>query len=262
MTLLVDAGNSRVKWGWLTGEEIDVGRPFATDALALQERLQELWCGLPTPRAVYLSNVAGLDWERRFIAWVGAAWNAEVRVIRSQREGFGIVNGYQQPESLGVDRWVGLIGARARFGLPFCLVDCGTAITFDLVDAVGRHRGGLIAAGLRLMQDALLQRAPGVAAADAPGSRFWGVSTAEGLQSGAREMALGLIERAFRQAQTTLAMETPLILTGGDAERLAAHLHTPCQFAPNLVLQGLAAIARSDSSVGLHAIGGSASCGA
>ncbi|MCU0735935.1 MAG: type III pantothenate kinase [Methylotetracoccus sp.] len=253
MTILVDAGNSRVKWAWWSGDRIDVGEPFATDSRALHGRLRALWNGLPAPQAVYVSNVAGPDWERQFIAWVRAAWNLDIRLVRSQARGHGIFSGYLQPESLGVDRWVGLIGARWQFGLPFCLVDCGTAITVDLVDAEGRHRGGLIAAGLRLMQDALLQRAPGVATGGGVFSgRFWGISTAEGLESGAREMVLGLIDRAFQQARATLGMEPALILTGGDGELLAPHVTVPFQLDPHLVLQGLAAIARNECSAALR----------
>lgn len=250
MTILVDAGNSRVKWAQCVGEEMHIGEPFATDSGALAAELQARWSALP-PQPVYLSNVAGLDWERRFVDWVRQVWRAEVHVARTSRDAFGILNAYEQPEKLGVDRWVGLIGARARFGLPVCLVDCGTAITVDLVDREGRHRGGLIAPGLALMVGALRGRVPGIDGGVDSVECFWGCNTAHGLANGVREMALGLIERAIRGARITLGMEPTLVLTGGDAERLAAHLDIRHRHAPDVVLRGLAEIARRDRSTTL-----------
>lgn len=251
MAILVDAGNSRIKWGWLKGGAVRVGDPFATDSVALPDQLRERWSVLSEPRVVYLSNVAGPEWERRFLGWVRREWHAEVRVVRSQPQAFGIVNAYQRPETLGVDRWVGLIGARVLFGLPFCLVDCGTAITVDLVDRSGRHRGGLIAPGPTLMKDMLMRRVPGIQDGLALPEGFWGRSTACGIDGGVRETAIGLIERAARQARITLDIEPVLVLTGGDAERLAAYLESACQLVPDLVLSGLAAIARSECSSAL-----------
>lgn len=247
MTLLVvDIGNSRVKWGWSRLVGIDAGEPFPTDSQGIHSQLQVLWTGLPKPSAVYLSNVAGSDLERQVADWVRDAWGLETRVIRSEAETRGMVNGYEQPETLGVDRWVGLIGARAAFGLPLCLIDCGTAVTVDLVDAYGKHRGGVIAPGLHLMRECLLQRARGIVASRAPGGGFWGRSTSEGLENGLLQMVLGLIDRALLHAGSTLGAEPTVVLTGGDAERVAAHLHAAYHLAPHIVLQGLAEIARNE----------------
>lgn len=247
MMILVDAGNSRVKWAWCEHGAIQPGEAFPTDDRVLPNQLQERWAGLARPEAVYLSNVAGADWERACREWVQAAWNAEIRVVRAEARCCGIVSGYEKPETLGVDRWVGMIGARASVGLPFCLIDCGTAITADLVDEQGRHCGGLIAPGLRLMREALLHRAPGVAAAGAVRGSFWGRTTAEGLESGTREMAAGLIERVHGEAQRTVGTEPTLVLTGGDAEAVAGHLRIPRRLLADVVLRGLAEIARLGS---------------
>lgn len=244
MILLVDAGNSRVKWACLQRAEIQAGEAFPSDPKMLAGQLRSRWAGLAKPRAIYLSNVAGAEWERTFVDWARAVWDSEIRVLHAEADAYGIVNGYEKPETLGVDRWVGLIGAKAIVGLPVCLIDCGTAVTVDLVDAQGRHRGGLIAPGLTLMKDSLQRGTRGVAAGVGASGVFWGRNTAEGLENGAREMILGLIGRSAHAARSTLGELPTLVLTGGDAKRLAVMLEIPHRLAPDLVLRGLAAVAQ------------------
>lgn len=251
MTLLVDTGNSRVKWGWLEGTEIEAGETFPTDAESLPGQLQARWQRLSEPRAIYLSNVAGPGWEVSFLGWIRATWNSKIYRLRAAADAYGIVNAYKQPETLGVDRWVGMIAARGLFGLPFCLIDCGTAVTVDLVDRQGMHHGGLIAPGLKRMKDSLPLKIPVVGAAEGVSRGYWGRDTTEGVETGTREMILGLIGRAVDAAQRTLGEAPVVVLTGGDAERIAALLEIPHRLAPDLVLQGLATIARQDRSAAL-----------
>jgi len=243
--LLVDVGNSRVKWGRIEERRLETGEAFPTDPTAMGKRLDDSWRALPRPESVYVSNVAGPDAERMLVDWFERHWNADVRVIRSTRQLCGITNGYEDPLTLGVDRWVGMIGVRAAFPLPACLVDCGTAVTVDLLDEHGRHQGGLIAPGLRLMKDALVQRAGCVSECRGASRGFWGRSTGEGLQSGSLQMVLGLIERSLVQAQEGVGVSPTLILSGGDAELVSAQLNVPHERVPNIVLRGLAAIAET-----------------
>ena len=102
----------------------------------------------------------------------------------------GVVNGYATPEQLGADRWAALVAARLRahttdlFPAPVVVVNAGTAVTIDTLDADGRFRGGVILPGLRLMLRALadhtscLKSAPGTYQDDP-------VNTADALYSGA-----------------------------------------------------------------------------
>lgn len=242
MTLLVDIGNSRVKWGRLgRAGDIVVGEAVTSDTATLAADLDRVWGVTPRPPAVLVCNVAGLAIEQKLVGWVRKNWDIDPQLMRTAAEDFGLVNGYAEPGRLGVDRWVGLVGVRARFGFPACLVDCGTAVTVDLVDAQGCHRGGLIAPGLRLMRDGLQARARGIGAQQAgPLSDFWGRDTGEGIDGGVLQMVVGLIERALRHARCDLGRDPVLVLTGGDAPVVSAQLSMPYRLAPDIVLYGLA----------------------
>jgi type III pantothenate kinase len=253
VTLLVDIGNSRVKWGRLERDgRIVVGTPLTTDASMLGADLDRVWAGIERPPAIVVCNVAGAAVEAALAEWVLRHWTLGPQLIRTAREGFGVVNGYTEPGRLGVDRWVGLIGARAVFGVPACLIDCGTAVTVDLLDSQGRHRGGLIAPGLRLMTDALRRGTRGGGGIGGPAAglttRFWGQSTGEGLESGALQTAAGLVERAAQRARRDLGAEPTLVLTGGDASAISPLLSVPYRLAPTIVLQGLARFADGEGT--------------
>src|SRR5208337_55868 len=107
--------------------------------------------------------VAGGAIERQIGAVARRAGWSPPRWVRSDARAAGIRNAYHEPWRLGVDRWVALIGARDFFpGHALLIVSVGTAMTIDLLDARGRHRGGLITPGPRLMIDALLERTAGI----------------------------------------------------------------------------------------------------
>ena len=115
------------------------------------------------------------------------------------------------------------------------MVDCGSAITVDILDTRGQHLGGMIAPGLLLMREALRQ---GTALPPVPGGviDILGDDTQAAIQAGTTVALLGLIERACRQAPPNAR----LLLTGGDAEQLASLMAAPYELCPDLVLEGLA----------------------
>jgi type III pantothenate kinase len=252
MRLLVDAGNSRVKWAEFDGTRLDIGESFPTAAQTAAAQFHAHWAGRPAPRSVCLSNVAGPEWEKACIDWVRAAWDIDVQVVRSVAAAHGIVNAYATPSRLGVDRWVGMIGAKAVCGLPLCLVDCGTAVTVDLVGADGQHRGGWIAPGLPLMRSILADRLRLVAGVPDGEVAPWGGDTEECVACGTLAMVRGLVERALREARAALGEEPPLVLTGGDAAIIAAGVSTRYRVVQDLVLQGLARVAQDSNSAALR----------
>lgn len=243
--LLVDIGNSRIKWGLGENGRVDAGPPFAAECAPLMGELDRQWGGLPAPASVVVSNVAGSEIGACLQNWVGRRWGLPVRFVLPEACAYGVVNGYENPEQLGVDRWVCLVAARHAHPLPACIADCGTAITVDALDACGNHLGGLIAPGLTLMQQALIQRTQGLHQGEGVYSGLLAGNTAAAMMNGARQAGVGLIERTLRAAGRLLGCEPHLVLTGGDAQTIAAELSVPYALAPNLVLQGLLAIAEN-----------------
>lgn len=151
---------------------------------------------------------------------------------------------YVQPRKFGVDRFLALLAAHARNDAHARLVvGIGTAITIDLLGANGAHRGGRIAPSPTLMREALHR-----AAAQLPpgGGAYveFADDTDDALASGCEGAAVALVERSLAQAQIQLGAAPRLLLHGGGAEVLLAHF-ADAEFAPSLVLQGLAEWART-----------------
>lgn len=246
--LLVDVGNSRVKWAW-AGEDggFRAGPAFPSAAMGLEAGLDRHWGSLDAPAAVYASNVAGAEAAERIIAWVAHRWHSPVYFVRSEAQGYGVVNGYEQPECLGVDRWVGLIALRHGYALPACLVDCGTALTLDLLDEDGRHLGGLIAPGPALMKRALFQETWGVRPEGAARAGLLGRDTAACVDGGVMRACAGLVEKTLGEpVLSSLSRPPTLVLSGGDGEILGQSLGLPYRLAPDLVLLGLLIIATTE----------------
>jgi len=152
-------------------------------------------------------------------------------------------NRYRQPEQLGVDRWVALIGARGLTSSAACVVDCGTAVTVDALSAEGEFLGGAVFPGLRLLRDSLVRGTAGIPANEGDATDCLARSTADGVAAGTLFGLAGAVERLIDEYRRTLGATMRVFLTGGDAPALAARLraaHTP---VPDLVLKGLARIA-------------------
>ena len=242
--LLIDIGNSRVKWGWASRSRIEPGEPFATSA-SLDE-FPRRWAGLPAPAQVVAANVAGAGIGDSLKAFTEQRWGLAPRFVHSQAQAFGISNGYTNPEKLGVYRWLALIGARQAGTGPWCVADCGTAITVDALDAEGRHLGGLIAPGLALMRAALARGTHALPLAGTDAEVGLARDTAAAIANGARQAAAGLVERAFRDTARRLGVAPRLLLTGGDAPVIGADLEISHDIKPQLVLEGLYVIAQGN----------------
>jgi type III pantothenate kinase len=243
LLLLVDIGNSRVKWGIAQENRIVSGHSFPSAAESLENSLDGHWLPLAVPHRIYACNVAGNEAERIITDWVRRHWKISTDFVRPAGRGYGVVNGYEKPEKLGVDRWVSLIASREFANRSVCVADCGTALTFDVLDADGRHLGGLIAPGLALMKRVLVQETKGIGDVDRDRSDFLGHSTSAAVQGGILTACAGLIERSFEKATKKLGHVPDLLLTGGDAEIIAGVLERPCKVVPDLILRGLLRIA-------------------
>ena len=243
--LLMDVGNSRIKWGVL-----DEGRIRRTGHIS-QQRIREKGLQVLTTRIprrvdeVFVSNVAGTSFATRLSGVVGMHCDCDVKFARSERSGWGVTSGYTQPRRMGVDRWVAMVGAWAEVQSSCLVVDAGTALTIDALDVDGSHLGGQIVAGVAIMSDALaaatsdippVKPAPGRAASDLG---MFARNTAAAVREGARAAVAGAVDRAIRALQSN-AYEPTVILTGGDASRILNALCDTPVHRPHLVLQGLA----------------------
>ena len=250
-TLLVDIGNTRVKWALLRGSRLGRMRALAHDgkSAALRELARAAPGGVTRVIAV---SVAGARFERALGAAMRARFGVRVEFIRSVRSAAGVRNGYRDTWRLGADRWAGIIAAHDIAGVRHALAaNIGTALTIDAVTAEGRHLGGVITPGPSTMIESLLDGTHGIrrrAAGKRPGRvvRRGGFArdTASALATGAVLASASLIDRAMREAKSTLGATPLLLLTGGAAAQLLPHIKSPCRVVPDLVLRGLGVLAR------------------
>ena len=260
-TLLVDVGNSRLKWAVLRAGKLGPQQALEHGGAAhCGHALRRMfnWCKAraPPPRAVLVVSVAGADFDARLRRNCRAQLGLVPRFVRSRRAAGGVMNGYRQVWRLGADRWVALLGARALSpARAVCVADVGTALTLDLLDDGGRHRGGAIAPGPELMIAALLRDTGGIRRrARAPLARrevplgrlrsgLFARDTRGGLSAGARHATAALIERARGEARAHLGRMPLLFVTGGGAAALRGLLRSPHRVVADLVLRGLAVLA-------------------
>ena len=234
MNLLVDIGNTRLKWAVCSESGLVVGAPINYADID-SHRLAQLWQTLARPDYVAIACVATHEISDTVQTVSQTLWPF-VRVLKAQSEAerLGVKNAYPEPQKLGVDRWLGMVAAYHHYRKALCVVACGTAITLDMVDASGQHLGGLIAPGLRLMRDALVQGTANLQLV--VGTYPFGLAsfTDAAIANGTLAAACGFIEFALN-SQTDVFQ---LILTGGDASQLPK----TATIEPDLVLRGLALI--------------------
>lgn len=235
--LLVDVGNSRAKAALWNGHALHVLPPslHGGDAAAVFTNWH-----IGSPSAVWIAQVMGAASEAPLAAAVQARWRLAPRFARSAEFALGLRSGYAEPARLGIDRWLAMLGAWSRHRGALLVVDAGTALTADAVDAQGQHLGGFIAAGLLTAQQAVLG-ATRFATRDQSAGYHAGLGrdTEDCVRQGALLASLGAIDRAVQEAPPSARR----IITGGDAETLLPYLHGSWEYRPQLVLEGLAALA-------------------
>ena len=243
--LLLDVGNTRLKWGVLTDGEIRRTGHISQERIR-EQGLQVLTTRLPRRiDAVYASNVAGASFATRLSGVVGAHCDCDVHYARAERQGWGVTNAYAQPRRMGVDRWVAMVGAWARLQSTCLVVDAGTALTLDAIDEFGAHLGGQIIAGAGTMTEALstatsdLPHVTPGKAREVADLKMFARNTAGAIREGAQNAVTGAVERAVRTLESN-GYDPTVVLTGGDASRILNALAKPPIHRPHLVLEGLA----------------------
>jgi type III pantothenate kinase len=244
--LLVDAGNTRIKWARLDGEQPGRAQAAAHAGWRVTDYARHLFGR--RPEDLLVSCVAGAAVQRALRQTARRA-GVTVTFVRVPRAGGGVRVGYRDPWRLGVDRFTGLVGAVSLLGATaVCVAGVGTALTLDLVDARGRHRGGVIVPAPDLMVQTLFRHTHGIrrrAQGGARGTRqLFARSTREAVVQGGRYAAAALIERAVQEAARLLPRPPLVVLTGGGAHAIRPLLQTPAIGVPDLVLRGLAVLAR------------------
>ncbi|MDX1733818.1 MAG: type III pantothenate kinase [Halioglobus sp.] len=232
--LQLDVGNSSAKWRLLRGAQvIERGRLDTRDPASREAGLG----ALPGPGHIWISSVASPEAEADLGEWLRQRWGVQPWFARTEARTGELVNSYRDPSRMGVDRWLAMLGARARHTGRLCVVDAGSALTIDLVAADGRHEGGYIIPGPQLMERALLLDTDRVRFDEDIGYGLTpGASTAEAVRHGIALAQAGAVALALDAAGPDVPA---LYFCGGGGEALMGLLDRTGEWAPDLVFEGL-----------------------
>lgn len=252
MLLTIDAGNTRTKWALFSDDGA-----ITQSGAQLNTLLDSAAFPLQHASRVFISNVAG-EAHANLLKTIFTAHNLTPRWLKSSAQCCNVINHYQQPETLGTDRWAALVATWHIQHAPCVVVNAGTAVTIDALlsstdkSSHGEFIGGMILPGLTLMQTSL-----GGATAQLPnnaeqsnisGSTF-NTNTAEAMLNGALNAVCGAICHMLTGIAETYQVTPSVILSGGDAPQLLTFLSKSVTnqvlIVDNLVLSGLYLLERS-----------------
>ena len=238
MKLLIDVGNTRAKYHL---------HPLLEDVpaslLTKQHLIDEHWLSEDKHR---ISHCLVSAVKESLIIKELENWchnnHVELVMLKSDSAQHGLINGYTNPETLGVDRWLAMLGGMSLY--PDCnllVVDLGTASTIDIVLSGGKHSGGWICPGIELTAASIFSKAEKVYGQPDLLSEFdFGYNSSDGVNQGSIASAIGLIEVAFRHlSKKTKQQPTKILLTGGNAAHISPLLVVEHELIDNLVFIGM-----------------------
>jgi len=234
----IDVGNTRCKWRLSGGDRM----PAFSGSCALDDLQRALASaeGAPAPQRIRVASVKGDVVAASLGQWARERFGIEPEFAATERTRNGLTNSYAEPGRLGVDRWLAMLAGWSEHRAAVCIVDCGSAITVDLVDDTGMHRGGYITPGLVMMRESLLRDTARVRFDGSPAevSTSPGCDTAHAVYHGTFVAAVGAVERACR-IMLAMCADARVLITGGDAPAIGPELGFGVEQRPDLVLDGL-----------------------
>jgi len=240
MKLLLDVGNTRVKWALGTPPQT-AASGTVTHRDAAQWQLPDAWTQQPTE--AFAVSVAGAAVNERLRTQLTDSAGITLRYIHPSAQAAGVRNTYLHPERLGADRWAAVVAAYHRGRGPACVIDCGSAATVDSVTAEGEYVGGVIMPGLAMMRRALNRDTAQLPRAGDGDVTLFARDTDAAIRSGTALGLVAMIEGIVVRLRETLGRELRVYLIGGDADALYGHLRVETTRAPQLVLEGVAILA-------------------
>jgi type III pantothenate kinase len=243
MILELDCGNTLIKWRVLPGEGLvpsHVGSAAShVDLVGQLEGLPELhlrWCRIVSVRSDEETS--------RLLEILTGRYPVHVLQATAAPYCSGVHNGYQDYRRLGLDRWLAILGGYRLAGKACVVIDLGTAITADFVNADGEHLGGYICPGMPLMRAQLRThtrriRYDDAEAGEAAGDLAPGRTSAQAVERGCLQMLRGFVALQCAQAEGLLGADYDVFLTGGNAA-LVIDVWPGARSVVDLVFVGLA----------------------
>ncbi len=246
MLLAIDVGNTNTVFGIYREKELIGSFRLSTtaertsDEIGMQIHMYYTFLGLQTSDtdAVIIASVVPpvmytlINAIRKYIG---------IRpLIVGKDVDTGLKNLYDNPQEVGVDRLVNAVSAVDKYGSPLIIIDIGTAMTFDVIDANGAYRGGAIFPGIKVAMEALFQKASKLPRVDIRRpEKAIGTNTVMSMQSGAVRGYVGAIQGLVREMQDEIGSKCNVVATGGMGRMMAEYCDIITHVDANLTLTGL-----------------------
>ena len=245
MNLLIDIGNSRIKWAIYENHNLEEVQACLYERPILPKELKDaLQYIAKPPSRVLIANVAGDELALSIVEFLNLLWSIKPDFINVEKERCGVINGYKNISELGVDRWLALLAVWSQHHEAACIVDCGTALTIDVIDHNGVYQGGFIIPGPRLMQETLIDSTSNISVSvDEQYTSALGTSTLECVRNGAGLATASFVDRITSVMKQQYGAKLHCVITGGGASQISGLLEHAFKHQVNLVLLGLAALA-------------------
>lgn len=259
-TLLVDAGNTGIKWCLLSGSDLSEQQRCSYKKKSPQDCFKEIIKSQKQSlNAIYLVSVLGEAFSENAKA-VSSEHDIELHNITSQKDLAGIQNAYDEPHKLGADRLLAMIGAKHHYKSEdqessFIIIDSGTATTVDAFNQDGKHYGGLILPGIDLCTQSLLKNTKQLPlwgsrdseedTEDAFKPEIFSKNTAQAIQSASVFGLAGAIDSICSKMKSKMSKDSNIktVLCGGNTYLLQPYLNSGYILNENLIMLGLKTIA-------------------
>ncbi len=244
MKLLFDLGNSRCKYAVLGENGImeygyknyePFGKLYTVKSL----------CDAYEATKVIICSVLSEKMNADILETLQNKDGCDVYFLVAEKNSFGVELAYENPSAMGVDRVAALIAAKEKYSGSTCVVDCGTAITIDVLNASGAHQGGVIFPGEKAMRKGLLE-CTRITCDDAEVEfNAHASSTEQAIYTGCVSAVAGGIEYAIKKMSSNNDGFDQIVFTGGNAEGVKGHVDLQAQIEPTFVLDGLKIVAEN-----------------
>ncbi|MAJ91047.1 MAG: hypothetical protein CMF40_02540 [Legionellales bacterium] len=240
MKLLLDIGNSSVNWASEKKSKFLSQGSFIYDKENVEGSLKNNLSLTKETSKILLSNVAGLEVYNSLNCWIKKHGDIELWQSSVDEKFKGLSTSYTESKQIGIDRWLAMVASWDKYHSSLCVVNCGTALTIDLVDIHGHHLGGYIMPGAELMHKALMRNTDKINVSMTNiASLDYASNTQAAVNNGVFLALVSAIERIVNKFSVESGVMPKCIISGGNAELIEPLLEYQFEFEPNLVLRGL-----------------------
>jgi len=234
MELLIDVGNTRVKYAFAENKQLSKINHCSTfDFLKLLSSFDQIY-------SIVIASVSNLLFSKEIHVWAESQ-DIQIKALKTEAESFGIKNSYENYSTMGADRWLAVLGAQLLYpNENLLIVDAGTAITFDLLDKHKQHQGGWIIPGVDMMMQALFKNTDKVFADQSKIDVLkFGKNTSDNVNLGCWSTVTAAVHGAVAMANNTDYCIERVIFTGGNGAELNRLGHFKATYIDNLVFIGM-----------------------